>query len=84
MNEVAGSSAEEALIGMGVGGESWRSVKLGCTKTPMSHLREKYYTTLHIQPATAMSCLGSPLYGPKQTRHAVAAPHISLHTHSTT
>jgi len=65
MNEVAGSSAEEALIGMGVGGESWRSVKLGSNKNTnvtlvsVSHLREKYYTAPHIQPATAMSCLAA-------------------------
>jgi len=69
MNEVAGSSAEEALIGMAVGGESWRSVKLGSTKNAqkhqchtcisVSHLREKYYTTPHIQLATAMSCLAA-------------------------
>jgi len=53
MNEVAGSSAEEALIGMGVGEECWRSAKPGSTKNAqehtdnvtlvsVSHLREKY------------------------------------------
>jgi len=95
MNEVAGSSAEDALIGMGVSGESWRSAKPGSTKNAQKHtdnvtlgslsrLHEKYYT---IQPATAVSCLGSSRYAAcstkdqKYTRRAVSASHISLHIH---
>jgi len=29
------------------------------TLVSVSHLREKYYTAPHIQPATAMSCLAA-------------------------